>query len=364
MTISRRNALLTLSVSPLAASLTLSAQAQESAGVPLAASGAAEDGLPTQVWAAEQRLKWPGFAVERVTFESQGVQVVGNLFVPEGKSGLPAVVVLGPVGFVKEQSPLQYASRLVREGYVTLIFDPRFHGESGGEPRRFESGAEKTSDLSAAIDFLAARPEVDAQRISLLGICQAVNWVVEAALVDPRVKSVALVAGHYLTPELAEMYLGGPANVEARMAKSKAAEIRFRETGNADYIHIVSPSLDQPDPDALLRAPHIQMFYIRWADRNPDLAHRGLWENRLTAMSEHLIWGHRVDLALPGVQTPTLMIHAQNAASGPELPQLLFDTIPAARKKFVSLGEQSQLQFYEDPITIDQAIPHIAEFFA
>jgi len=79
-------------------------------------------------------------------------------------------------------------------------------------------------------------------------------------------------------------------------------------------------------------------------------------------MSEHLIWGHRVDLALPQVQTPTLMIHAQNAASGPELPQRLFDTIPAGWKKFVSLGDQSQLQFYEDPITIDAAVAQIAPF--
>lgn len=368
MTISRRSALLSLSVSPLAASLALSAQAQESAKVSTVASGTSEDGLPTQFWGDKQRLEWPGSSVERVMFENQGVQIVGNLFSPERASSHPAkhpaVIVLGPVAFVKEQSPLQYAARLVSEGYVVLVFDPRFHGESGGEPRRFESGAEKTSDLSAAVDFLVGRADVDAERVSLLGICQGVNWVVEAALSDPRVKSIALVAGHYLMPEVAEMYLGSPANVEARIARSREAEIRYRDTGNADYIHIVSPSLDKPDANALLRAPHIQMFYIRWADRNPDLAHRGLWENRIAAMSEHLIWGHRIDLALQQVQTPLLMIHSQNAASGAELPQRLFDTVPTERKKLVWMGEQSQLQFYEDPITISATVSHLAQFLS
>ncbi|HPY42681.1 MAG TPA: alpha/beta hydrolase, partial [Thiolinea sp.] len=90
----------------------------------------------TQPW-VDQKLSAGSYRVERVSWQSQGTEVVGNLFLPEQIGAYPAVVIIGPVAYVKEQSPLQYASRLVREGFATLIFDPRFHGESSGEPRRF-----------------------------------------------------------------------------------------------------------------------------------------------------------------------------------------------------------------------------------
>jgi hypothetical protein len=77
-----------------------------------------------------------------------------------------------------------------------------------------------------------------------------------------------------------------------------------------------------------------------------------------------LIWGHRIDEAVTKLKTAVLMIHADRAASGGEVPRRLFASMPAARKELVWLGGQGQLQFYEDPITIEQATPHIARFFA
>lgn len=367
----RRTAIASLSNAALGAAIGGPALAQgagspmssPSTGGPLAAVGTTGP-LPTQPWGADDRLATAAGVVERVTFSSQGVPVVGNLFLPTGAARRPAVVVIGPVGFVKEQAPLQYALRLQREGYVVLIFDPRFHGESGGEPRRFESGAEKVKDIGAALDYLAGRPEADAARLHVLGVCQGANWAIEAAVAEPRIAGIALVAGHYLTPEVALMYLGGQAEVDARLARSRAAEAKFAATGAVDYINIVSPSLERPDPGALLTAPPIQMFYIRWADRSPFLAHRGRWENRLAAMSEHRIWGHRIDEAAAKLATPVLMIHADRAASGGEVPRRLFAAMPAKRKELVWLGPQGQLQFYEDPLTIEQATPPIARFFA
>ena len=54
----------------------------------------------------------PGYQRERVTFTSGGVELVGNLYVPEDLAGpAPAVPLLGPELFVKEQAPMQYAKR-------------------------------------------------------------------------------------------------------------------------------------------------------------------------------------------------------------------------------------------------------------
>lgn len=114
---------------------------------------------------------------------------------------------------------MQYVWRLMREGFMALAFDPRFDGESGREPRRHESGAEKVKDIQSAVDHLIARPDVDPSRLYVLGVCQGVNWAIESAIADSRVR--AIFAGHYLTPEVALMYLGNQGNVDAKIARSR-----------------------------------------------------------------------------------------------------------------------------------------------
>ncbi len=247
---------------------------------------------------------------------------------------------------------------------MTLTFDPRNHGESEGVPRRYENPLAKIADISAAIDFLLTLTEVNVHQVSAIGICQGVNWVIEAARLDPRIKAIGLVAGHYLTPEVARMYLGGAAQVQDRVERSKAAEAKFKQTGEVSYIPIVSASFEKPESNVLLAAPFIQSFYHRWADRHALLAHRGLWENRIATMSEHLIWGHRIELSMTELHLPVLMDHADLAASGKDIPHKLFETIPSAKKQLVWLGGQGQIQFYEDPITIDMVIPFVTDFLS
>lgn len=335
----------------------------QAAGGAAAQTGHAEP-FQTQAWGQSRRIANSHYAVEQVRFPSQGVEIVGNLLLPSGQAGpRPAVTVMGPVGFVKEQSPMQYATRLAREGFVVLVFDPRYHGESAGTPRRLESGAAKTQDLQAALDYLAQRPEVDSAALNLLGVCQGVNWAVDAAIADQRVRSVALVAGHYLTPQTALMYLGSEQEIERRAARSHAADKLFQESGAVDYIPVVSERPTPPNPDALLMAPPIQQFYSRWADRHAFWNFHGLWENRLATMSKAGIWGHRGDEAMAKLRTPTLMVHADRAASGPDIPRRLFASIPTADKELVWLGQENQMQFYEDPLTLDRVTPELARFY-
>ena len=296
--------------------------------------------------------------MERVQFQSQGAQLVGHLHLPETAGPHPAMVILGPVAFVKEQAPTHYAANLARAGFAAFVFDPRFHGESEGTPRRFENGAAKGEDVQAALDLLAARRDIDAERFFLLGVCQGVNWMVQAAQ-DPRVKALALVAGHYLTPDVAALYLGGPEQVQQRLEKGQAARRAFEQTGEAQYIPIVDA------PDALLLSPAIAAWYLPWEHRGRQaaLSYKGLWENRLTAMSEELIWGHDVRPDAAQLQLPTLMVHASGAASGPQIPRQIFESISSEDKKLVWLGEQVQFQFYDDPVTIAAASDEIAAWF-
>lgn len=306
-----------------------------------------------------QAASLPGatYTVETVQFKSAGETLVGRLLKPGGVSRGPAIAVLGPVAFVKEQSPIQYATRLARNGFRVLVFDPRFHGESSGQPRRFESGTAKTEDLSAAISYLAARPDVHNKQIFLLGICQGVNWVMEAAARETRIRAIGLIAGHYLTPETATMYLGGTEVVRKRVADAKRSRQRFQDTGQVDYIPIIDAD------NALLKAKLIGEWYAPWENSAPWFKFRGGWQNRITQMSEADIWGWDISKTASKIKTPTLMVHADLAASGPKIPRSVFAKMKASDKQLVWLKNANQLQFYEDPLTIDRAADEVAKAF-
>ncbi|MGC9500514.1 alpha/beta hydrolase [Streptomyces sp. WG7] len=121
-----------------------------------------------------------------------GIEVAADLYVPKkGRSKLPALVVSGPFGAVKEQSSGLYANEFARRGYVTLAFDPSFTGESGGTVRDVASPDIHTEDYSAAVDFLGLQKIVDRKRIGAQAICGLSGMALTAAAADSRIKAVA-----------------------------------------------------------------------------------------------------------------------------------------------------------------------------
>ncbi|MCY0969391.1 alpha/beta hydrolase [Chryseobacterium wangxinyae] len=300
------------------------------------------------------------YTTEKVTFKSHETNIRGLLFIPEGKKmPMAAFTVLGPVAFVKEQSPIQYATRLAKEGFVVLIYDPRFHGESDGEPRRFESGQAKVEDIIASVNYLESRKEVDKNKIQMLGICQGANWAIKATNFDTRIKNLFIVAGHYLTRETADMYNGGAVQTDLRIKNAKIAKEKFEKTGDADYIKIVK---EKEGDTALLTAKPVAEWYLPWENHQPYFAFRGLWENRITQMSELELWTTNIAEDMKKLETPTLVIHSYHAATGVEIPKKLFALIPSKHKKLVWLGSQIQFQFYEESVTIDQCVKEIISF--
>lgn len=128
---------------------------------------------------------------KKVAFKNRyGIELVGDLYTPLGAKGqLAAIAVCGPYGAVKEQSSGLYAQTLAEKGYITLAFDPSFSGESGGQPRYISSGEIYTEDYSAAVDFLILQPNVDRDKIGILGICGFGGICINAAVQDTRIKA-------------------------------------------------------------------------------------------------------------------------------------------------------------------------------
>jgi len=129
----------------------------------------------------------------KVTFTNRyGITLAADLYLPKRRTGerLPAIVVSGPFGAVKEQSSGLYAQAMAERGFVTLAFDPSYTGESGGQPRNVASPDINTEDFSAGVDFIGLLPEVDRERIGIIGICGWGGMALNASAVDKRIKAV------------------------------------------------------------------------------------------------------------------------------------------------------------------------------
>lgn len=144
----------------------------------------------------------------KVTFRNRyGITLAADLYVPLGAKGkLPALVVGGPFGAVKEQSSGLYAQTMCERGFVTLAFDASYTGESSGEPRNVASPDINTEDFSAAVDFIGLQPLVDRERIGMIGICGWGGMALNAVAVDKRVKAVAVSTMYDMTRVMSKGY--------------------------------------------------------------------------------------------------------------------------------------------------------------
>lgn len=164
--------------------------------------------VPTNDW----DKTFPKSAVvdhRKVTFKNRyGLTLVGDLYSPKVAPGgrLAAIVVSGPFGAVKEQSSGLYAQTMAERGFVTLAFDPSFTGESGGEPRDVASPDINTEDFSAAVDFIGLLPNVDRERIGMIGVCGWGGMALNATAVDKRVKAVVASTMYDMTRVMSKGY--------------------------------------------------------------------------------------------------------------------------------------------------------------
>ncbi len=144
----------------------------------------------------------------KVTFRNRyGITLAADLYIPKNASGrLAAIAVSGPFGAVKEQASGLYAQTMAERGFVTLAFDPSFTGESGGEIRNVASPDINTEDFCAAVDYLTTRPDVDPERIGIIGICGFGGMGLNAAAMDTRIKATVTSTMYDMTRVTANGY--------------------------------------------------------------------------------------------------------------------------------------------------------------
>jgi len=192
---------------------------------------------------------------ETISLRSLGDELAGVLFLPEMNQRAPVLIICHGAGEFKENY-FELCELLASRGVATLAIDMHGHGQSAGE-RYYVNMRQWVADIQAAIDFLLTHPKIDGSRIGAFGLSSGGTAILEAAMIDPRLKAlVALDATVrnsmplFLTLFLQLLVLLG--NIKKRITKQ---DLRLPLAKLSGGFHLASdPELDrrlQTDPRAL-----------------------------------------------------------------------------------------------------------------
>lgn len=133
-----------------------------------------------------------------VVFASDGLKLTGTVTLPEGLAAgdkRPAFLILHGFGSTRHAGNVKApAARFAKLGYVTLRFDMRGCGTSEGRRGHFIC-LEQVSDTRNALSFLAGHPQVDPDRIGVIGSSFGAAVSVYTAGVEPRVAACISASG-------------------------------------------------------------------------------------------------------------------------------------------------------------------------
>ena len=156
-----------------------------------------------------------------VEFVSEGVLLRGWLLLPEGAGPHPGVVVTGGFGGVKEVFLAHdYPQVFCDAGLAVLVYDHINCGASDGLPRRELDPIKQQRGYKDAITFLAAHPDVDAERIGIWGTSYSGGHVLAVGAADRRVRCVVSQA----------MTISGRDNTIARNTPAQVVDL-YRRLG-------------------------------------------------------------------------------------------------------------------------------------
>ncbi len=118
-----------------------------------------------------------------------GTLLKATYYPPTNSTNAPAIILVHMLNGKKEDWQT-FAKDTQAAGYAVLALDLRGHGESGGS----QAYDLMDTDLDAAFTWLSSRPEVDGQRVGLVGASIGANLALRGGARHPEIKSVVLLS--------------------------------------------------------------------------------------------------------------------------------------------------------------------------
>jgi hypothetical protein len=151
----------------------------------------------------EKELPVKNFKSEEVVFQSGNLKLSGTVTIPEGNGPFPSIIIISGSGAQDRDGKAKevgfsvgydvIGNKLSNNGFLVLRYDERGMGKSEGN---FDSASfyDLVSDVKSALQYLRTRPEVDPQRICLIGHSEGGAIVPLMASQDKKIKAIVLLA--------------------------------------------------------------------------------------------------------------------------------------------------------------------------
>jgi dipeptidyl aminopeptidase/acylaminoacyl peptidase len=216
--------------------------------------------------------------VSAVILSADDIMLAGEVFLPDDCSGVyPAICLchgIPAVPYNPEETGgyTELAARFCLAGFAALVFNFRGCGPSQGNIDM----PGWTHDLESAIDFLHMLPEVDRNKIYLLGSSGGAAACIYAAAHNKRVSAVATLA----CPAEFDFMAGGQ-TAESLVARFREIGIikdadfpsstqkwleGFKEVSPIEYVGRISPKpllLVHGESDDVVPVEHVERLYER-----------------------------------------------------------------------------------------------------
>ena len=299
--------------------------------------------------------------MKKITFKSEGLNLIGNLFYPsdfqEGNN-YPAIIVSGSWTTVKEQMAGLYAQKLSEKGFISLAFDFRNFGESEGKPRFYESPTLKKEDIKNAVSYLEGLEVVDSSKIGAFGVCAGSMYTLMTASEDRRIKSVVTAASWLHDVEAVKLFYGGEEGVIAKIEAAQKAKSNYAKDGVVEYI----PTISTEDEHAAMYGPYD--YYL-----NPQRGAIKEWSaDKFAVMSwEDWLTADPMPTA-QNLNRPTLMIHSDGAVL-PQYTRNYFGQIASNDKHLHWMKTDldspfHQFNYYDQAEEVSEVVEEASKWFA
>lgn len=129
------------------------------------------------------------FPTEDVTFVNEGVELAGTVTFPleaDFEEPYPAMVLVHGSGRAARDQLERFSRLFAGAGFAVLAYDKRGVGQSGGTYSETASESRLlllAGDAAAGVDYMRERPDINPDKVGLLGGSQA-GWIIPAAAVQ------------------------------------------------------------------------------------------------------------------------------------------------------------------------------------
>mgnify|MGYP001561057116 CR=1 FL=1 len=221
----------------------------------------------------------------------------GNLYLPEGAARLPGALVLHTIAGPGPNLEA-FARELAAAGYVTLAPDFFALHDFGADGRTDHPLI--LGDLKGALDFLAAQPRVDPERLGVVGFSFGGRAAVLLAAADPaRLRAVVVYYAIASHAELGRPLAGRAARAEplsTRVGALRAPVLIHHGEADAgvpvEQGRLLQRALAAAGTSSTLHtypgADHLFNFSIGPDVRFDPAAARSSWERTLAFLNQHL----------------------------------------------------------------------------